>query len=161
MSRVLSNRASSKIFCYIEQMKKYHYLLTLLFVFCIPMTVAGVYLSKVVDLQVLTPFIILVTAIGSIWDIWATRHGRKDRIWLWQFNRTQTIGIRFFGLPGEEYLFYVASSVYVIFMWEGFKLMMRGASLDVYIAIGLLSVWTLFSILLPYFLGRKTDRFIG
>jgi hypothetical protein len=104
---------------------------------------------------------ILVTVIGSMWDVWATRHGKKDRIWLWQFNTKQTIGMRFLGLPIEEYLFYVASSVYVIFMWEGLKLMIQGTDYQVYVVIVLLSGWTLFSILLPYILGRKKDKFIG
>lgn len=120
---------------------------------------AGFYLSDVIDLQALVPFIILVTLIGSVWDIWATRHGKKDKIWLWEFNRKQTIGIRLFGLPIEEYLFYVASSLYVVFMWEGFTLMVAGGNTQVYVVIGLLSAWTLFAIGLPYILGRKKDRF--
>ena len=142
-------------------MKKYSYLLTLFCVFCIPTIIAGVYLSHYISLTSLVPFIILVTIIGSIWDVWATRHGKKDRIWLWSFNRRQTLGLRFLGLPIEEYMFYVASSVYVIFMWEGFKLMTTGAQVQVYYVIGLLSAWTLFCIGLPYWLGRKKDKFIG
>lgn len=142
-------------------MRRYHYLLSLLFVFCIPTAVASAYLSNHISLEALVPFILLVTLIGSIWDVWATRHGKKDRVWLWQFNRSQTIGIRILGLPIEEYLFYVASSVYVIFMWEGLKLMVEGSTADAYVVIGLLSAWTLIAILLPYFLGRKRDKFIG
>ena len=114
-----------------------------------------------IDLKALVPFIVLVTIIGSIWDVWATRHGKKDRIWLWQFNRKQTMGIRFLGLPIEEYLFYVASSVYVIFMWEGLKLMIKGGNSQVYLVVTLLSAWTLFAILLPYVVGRKRDKFTG
>lgn len=143
-------------------MKKYHYSLSLLFVFCIPTIIAGYFLSQFISLQALFPFILLVTIIGSIWDVWATRHGKKDRVWLWQFNRRQTIGVRFLGLPIEEYLFYVCSSVYVIFMWEGLKLMVTSKD-TVYVCavIGTLSAWTLISILLPYWFGRKKDRFIG
>lgn len=142
-------------------MRRFHYLLTLVFVFCIPTIVAGFYLARFIDLGVLIPFILLVTIIGSIWDVWATRHGKKDRVWLWQFNRAQTLGVRFLGLPIEEYLFYVASSVYVIFMWEGLKLIVRGAGHEVYLVIILLSAWTLMSILIPYCFRRKGDKFIG
>lgn len=142
-------------------MKRYSYLLTLFSVFCIPTIIAGIYLSNYISLTSLVPFIALVTIIGSIWDIWATRHGKKDRVWLWSFNRRRTLGLRFLGLPIEEYLFYIASSVYVIFMWEGFKLMANGAKSEVYGVIGLLSAWTLFSIFLPYWIGRKKDKFIG
>jgi lycopene cyclase domain-containing protein len=143
------------------KLKKFSYLLTLFSVFCIPTIVAGFYLSAYIDLQALVPFIVLVTIIGSIWDVWATRHGKKDRVWLWQFNRKQTIGLRLLGLPIEEYVFYVASSVYVIFMWEGFKLMVKGSPSEVYYVIAILSAWTLFSIFLPYIVGWKRDKFVG
>lgn len=143
------------------KLKRFSYLLTLFSVFCIPTVVAAFYLSPYIDLHALLPFIILVTLVGSIWDVWATRHGKRDRVWLWQFNRRQTIGIRFLGLPIEEYLFYVASSLYVIFMWQGFELMMKGAQVEVYVVIGLLSLWTLFSIVLPYVVGWGRDIFVG
>ncbi len=142
-------------------MKKFSYLLTLFGVFGIPAVFAGVFLSYYISLDSLLPFIITITIIGSIWDVWATRHGKRDRVWLWQFNHRQTIGMRFLGLPVEEYLFYVASSVYVIFMWESFKLMTSNAPSEVYMATGLLSAWTLFAISLPYWLGRRSDKFIG
>ena len=143
------------------KLKNFSYLLTLFSVFCVPTIVASFYLSSYINLQALVPFIILVTIIGSIWDVWATKHGSRDKVWLWQFNNAQTIGLRFLGLPIEEYLFYVASSVYVIFMWEGFMLMTQGAPEDVYFVIALLSAWTLFSIMLPYVVGWKHDKFVG
>lgn len=118
-------------------------------------------LSDIIRMRELIPFIVLVTIIGSIWDVWATRHGKRDRVWLWQFHRSQTLGVRFLGLPIEEYLFYVASSVYIIYMWEGIKLMVAGGDMHVYFVIFGLAAWTLLSILFPYFFGKKGDRFIG
>src|ERR1700752_2661235 len=120
-------------------MKKYHYISGLFFVFFIPKVIPGFYLADFVDLAALIPFILLVTIIGSIWDIWATRHGKKDRIWLWQFNRSQTLGLRLLDLPIEEYLFYVVSSVYVIFMWESLKLMLQESTRQAYGIVLLLS----------------------
>ena len=135
--------------------------MSLLFVFCIPTFVAGFFLANYISLKALVPFVILITVIGSIWDVWATRHGKKDRVWLWQFNRYQTIGIRFLGLPVEEYLFYVVSSVYVIFMWEGFNLMIKGSEPAVYVTIAALAVWTLTAIFVPYlFRRKKKEKFI-
>ncbi len=141
-------------------MQKYYYCLSLLFVFVIPTAIAGVLLRNDIPWTALVPFIVLVTIIGSIWDVWATRHGRKDRIWLWQFNRRQTIGIRILGLPIEEYIFYVASSVYVIFMWQGFQLMIRN-SVEAYLIVGSLAVWTLISIAVPYLFRKRGDKLIG
>lgn len=107
-------------------MRRYYYLLTLTFVFCIPTIIAAVLLQDVIALRELVPFVVLVTIIGSIWDVWATRHGKRDRVWLWQFHQSQTLGHRFLGLPIEEYLFYTASSIYIIYMWEGLKVMAGG-----------------------------------
>ena len=146
---------------YTVVVRRYHYILTLSFVFVIPTIIASVVLSDEIYLGALLPFIVLVTIIGSIWDIWATRHGKKDRVWLWQFNGRQTLGIRLFGLPVEEYLFYVASSVYVVFMWEGFKLMLERSSFQVYQVIGSLAAWTIVSICVPYVFRKRGDKLIG
>ena len=140
-------------------MKKFYYLGTLIFVFCIPTIIAGFYLSNFISLGALIPFIIFVTIIGSIWDIWATRHGKEDRIWLWQFNRKENLGVTFFGIPIEEYLFYAVSSVYVIFMWEGIKLIML-KNIQVFFVVILLSCWTLVAITIPYLLTPKRNRLI-
>lgn len=142
-------------------MNRFYYLGTLFFVFCIPTVVAGFFLSKFISLTALVPFIICVTIIGSIWDVWATRHGRKDRIWLWQFNRKETLGFTILGLPFEEYLFYTLSSVYVIFMWGGIKLIMSKNTFQVYFIVIFLSLWTLLSISVPYFFAPKGDKLIN
>lgn len=141
--------------------KKFYYLTTLLVVFCIPTSVAAYALSDVVRPSELIPFIILVTLIGSIWDVWATRHSKRDRVWLWEFHRSQTLGHRFLGLPIEEYLFYTASSVYIIYMWEGMKLMARYGTAEVYVIVFGLGAWTLGAILLPYFFRSRGDRLIN
>ena len=109
----------------------------------------------------LVPFVVLVTAIGSIWDVWATRHGKNDRVWIWQFNRSQTLGIRLLGLPIEEYLFYVGSSVYVIYMWEAIKLLVSTRDGKLYLYIAIVACWTFLAILVPYVFGRKGDKFIN
>ncbi|MBL8158817.1 lycopene cyclase domain-containing protein [bacterium] len=141
--------------------KKYYYLATLILVFCVPTSVAAYALSDVVKIDELVPFIVLVTIIGSIWDVWATRHGKSDRVWLWQFHPAQTLGYRIFGLPVEEYLFYIASSVYVIYMWEGMKLMARYGTSEAYIMVFGLGAWSLGAILAPYLFRSKGDRIIN
>ena len=142
-------------------MKKYYYLLSLLFIFVIPTIIAGFYIKNINFIKDLIPFVILVTIIGSIWDIWATKHGRKDSAWLWQFNSRQTLGIKIVGLPIEEYLFYVSSSVYVIFMWEGIKQIVNNNNSQLFLVIPILAIWTLICILLPYKFGPKGDKLIG
>lgn len=140
--------------------KRFHYLFSLLSVFVIPTFVAAYFLADVVLLEELIPFVILVTIIGSIWDVWAARHGARDNVWLWQFHSAQTLGIRVLDLPIEEYLFYVASSVYVIYMWEGIRLMLRTSDTLVFVVITALAGWTLLAIFVPYVFRAKGDRFI-
>lgn len=65
------------------------------------------------------------------------RHGRRDPIWLWQFNFKDTLGIKLFDLPIEEYLFYIASSVYIILIWEGIRYALETGSLLMYILLHL------------------------
>lgn len=141
-------------------MKKFYYLLSLVSVFVIPTIVAGYFLQDIVTPQKLIPFIIFITVIGSIWDIWATKHGKKDSVWLWQFNHQQTLGIKIFDLPIEEYLFYVTSSIYIVYMWEGIKQMTQAGNSQLSIVIPLLTLWTLLAILLPYKLGSRGDKLI-
>lgn len=135
--------------------------MTLTSVFILPSLMAGIFLSQYIDLSALIPFVITVTIIGSIWDVWASRHGKKDRVWIWQFNKKETLGFKFLGLPFEEYLFYVASSVYVVFMWEGIKLVTNTPFLNAYFILFGLGSWTMLSILVPYWIGPRGDRFIN
>jgi len=101
-----------------------------------------------------------ITIVGSIWDIWATRHGNKDPIWLWQFNHKETIGKKVFDVPIEEYLFYLATSVYVIFTWESIRLVSEEGNLLMFIVLPFCAVWSLFFIGIPYFFGfRNKDKF--
>lgn len=139
-------------------MKKFYYLGTLVFVFLIPSIAVGFFLADFISFKALLPFVVLLTITGTILDVWATRHGNKDRVWLWQFNRNNTLGQKFLDLPVEEYLFYVVSSVYVVFMWEGFKLMIAGTEARVYWIIAVAGTWTLASIVTPYFLAPKGDK---
>ena len=139
-------------------MKRFYYLLTMSFVFILPSLAAGWVLREEIELNQLLVFVLLVTCMGSVWDIWATRHGTRDTVWLWNFNYSATLGYTFFDLPIEEYVFYTSSSVYVVLMWELIK---RALLLGTYTALGLvlmLTLWTVLAITLPFFIRPKRDR---
>ncbi len=99
------------------KLSRFYYLYSLLFVFTIPVLIQGYFIWPLIDKMNLFTFMIGITIIGSLWDIWACRHGKRDPIWLWQFNKKDTLGITLFDLPIEEYLFYICSSAYIIFTW--------------------------------------------
>lgn len=138
---------------------KFYYILSLLFIFIIPASIAGYFVAARIPILNLSIFVLSITILGGAWDIWATRHGKKDPIWLWQFNFKDTLGIKLFDLPIEEYLFYTASSLYVIFIWEGIKYALEKQDFLMYILLPFLGVWTLIFITLPYLLMNKTDKF--
>ncbi|MCI0597481.1 lycopene cyclase domain-containing protein [Candidatus Parcubacteria bacterium] len=139
-------------------MGKYYYLLALVWVFVFPSIVAWLVFSPLIPLSALIPFVVSVTIVGIILDVWATRHGRKDRVWLWQFNPKNTLGVKWFGLPVEEYLFYVSGSIYMVLMWEGLQIMISGAPSWVYLTTGVLGAWTLIFTLAVFLIRPKGDR---
>jgi lycopene cyclase domain-containing protein len=138
-------------------MKRYSYLITLILVFSIPAAIAGFFVSQLTPLSALIPFVIGVTVVGTFLDIWATRHGKKDTSWLWQFHAAQTLGINLFGVPIEEYLFYVASSVYVVVMWEDLNLVLQGTSPEPLAIMGIATLWTIIALTFLYTQRPKGD----
>ena len=142
-------------------MRRFHYILSLAFVFVIPTLIAGYFEKDYVSITVLIPFVTFVTFIGSAWDIWATRHGNRDRVWLWQFNSLQTLGFTLLGLPVEEYLFYVSSSLYVIFMWKLIEVLQFNRDGHTIALVAFLCAWSSGAIAIPYVFGSKGDKLIG
>ena len=137
---------------------KFYYLISLLFVFVIPASAAAHFVIDRIPMINLLTFVAGITILGSIWDIWATRHGKKDPIWLWQFNFKDTLGVKLFGLPIEEYIFYIASSLYIVFIWEDIKYALETNSIFMYILVPFLGVWSSLFILVPYLIHVKDDK---
>ncbi len=139
--------------------QKFYYLTSLLFVFVIPASIAAYFVLDRIPVVNLIIFVVGITVLGSIWDIWATRHGKRDPIGLWQFNFKDTLGIKIFDLPIEEYVFYIAYSLYIIFIWEGIKYALETGSLLMYILLPFLGVWSLlFILVLPYVIRVRSDK---
>lgn len=141
--------------------RRYYYLLILLLVFIIPSCIAGYFVLPAISKVQLSAFVVLITIVGSIWDLWSTRHGKRDPIWIWMFNRKDTLGVFFLGLPIEEYLFYPFSSVYVIFIWKAIELAGTNGGWTYYLLIPALGIWTLASVLFAGRFSPKSDKVFG
>lgn len=139
-------------------MRKYYYILSLLFVFVIPTFMAAYFVLERIPLEQLSIFVISITLLGSIWDVWATRHGKRDSVWIWTFNHRDTVGVRFLDIPIEEYLFYTASSVYIVFLWEIIKFTIEENNPALYPVLPFLALWSITFIAVPYFAREKRDR---
>lgn len=136
-------------------MKKYSYLFSLFATFIIPTVIISFFVFNRINIFNLLTFVLGITILGSIWDIWATKHGKKDRTWLWQFNYKETVGIKIFDLPIEEYIFYIGSSTYIIFIWEGIKLAKELQDIKMFVLLPFLGVWTSLIIGLSYYITNK------
>jgi len=69
--------------------------------------------------------VFLLCILGSIifgwaWDYWATHS------WLWHFSPDHTLGVKFLGLPVEEYIFFVSEGV----LYTSLALAIRKASIN-------------------------------
>jgi lycopene cyclase domain-containing protein len=134
---------------------RFYYILSLLFVFVVPASFLAMLVWERIPFINFIFFVASITILGSIWDVWAVRHGKRDKTWLWQFNFRDTLGIKVFDLPIEEYLFYISSSLYIVLLWEGIKIAIETGNIFMYIVIPFLGVWSLLCILIPYRLKKK------
>ena len=60
----------------------------------------------------LFPAILITGAFFLIWDYWFTQMG------VWEFNPTYLLGIYFFDLPLEEWLFFITVPFACVFIYE-------------------------------------------
>lgn len=129
---------------------RFSYLLSLLVVFVLPSMLVGYFVWDRIELSTFLIFVLSVTVLGTMWDLWAARHGRRDALWIWEFNVKDTLGLRLFDLPIEEYLFYICSSVYLVLLWEGIKYGQSSESLFILLLLSFAGVWSTVAILLPF-----------
>ncbi|MEK7194067.1 MAG: hypothetical protein AAB660_00055 [Patescibacteria group bacterium] len=59
---------------------RFYYLLSLVLVFVVPTIVAGIFVWQSIPITNFLVFVVLITILGAVWDIWATRHGKKDTV---------------------------------------------------------------------------------
>ncbi len=132
----------------------------MLTIFAIPAIVEAIFMRGHTSYHDLIIFMIGVTLLGSFWDIMSTRHGRRDPIWLWQFNFSDMLGIKILGLPIEEYLFYIISSSCIIMTWESIRYVSVTHDMTMRTVLFLMCFWSLGCLCLQYYWGlKKGDRY--
>lgn len=92
---------------------KSEYLLVLATVLLFPLILSflmGLQLFR--RLRSLVGSLLVSTAVYGLWDIMVTSRGH------WRFNPEYTLGPSFFGLPVEEWLFFVVIGFVSIFTYE-------------------------------------------
>lgn len=87
-------------------------------------------------------FIVLIPFI--LWDIWFTKIG------VWWFNNDYLLGIRFLGLPLEEWLFFICipfACVFTYFCLTKFFKLKCGSKFDFYLSVSLIILFLILAVL--------------
>ncbi len=96
------------------------YLIVLLAILCVPLLLSR---DRNLRLYAHPQRLLLSIAIPSVvfwtWDLAATARGH------WWFNSRYVLGIRFLGLPVEEWLFFPVVAFVSIFVWESVRYFTR------------------------------------
>lgn len=96
-------------------MNKYVYLALCFTALTIPLLLSIIKWRNVYTKPKIWLVFVLVALPFIIWDIYATAYGH------WAFNPYYTIGIKLFGLPLEELLFFFAIPFACLYVWEWLK----------------------------------------
>ncbi|MCF7865622.1 MAG: hypothetical protein K9M11_03900 [Candidatus Pacebacteria bacterium] len=97
---------------------KFLYLKLLFAIYFIPVIVLFSASEGSLDILKLSLFTFIIVIYGIAWDMWATKHGRTDKVWVWRFNPKTITGVYVDHHPLDEYVFGVLHIFWVIFLWE-------------------------------------------
>lgn len=102
-------------------MKRLTYGLTYLVLMAVPAGLLALLVDGL-DWRSLIVVILIGFLIGGVFDIWATRKGKKDKFFIWEYSRKTTLGYAWWGVPVEDFiLFLVLTPALIVVAWEVVK----------------------------------------
>jgi lycopene cyclase domain-containing protein len=78
-------------------------------------------MSLVVSINIKALLATIVAAIiaGQILEVWAVRHGKKDRSFVWEYSSRFILGPKIFDVPIEDFiLFLILTPIFVVYFYE-------------------------------------------
>ena len=139
-------------------LRRFNFLRGLLTIFILPGAVALYTVRDSINFKNFVILLVGLTILMAIWDIWSTRHGKKDKVWLWQYHKGDTLGIMIYNLPLEEYFLYSSAGFWIIPNWELLRLASANPESGAATLLMALAVWTLLAVSLPFLFRPKGDR---
>lgn len=124
-------------------MKRLYYSFAYLFLLGLP---AGIliffFLRNNINYKALFGVIIITLIVGGVFDIWAVRQSKNDKFFIWEYNSKSIIGFKIFGVPIEDYVFFlVLTPFFIISFYEGIKMVLiNNYSLQLPIIISILTL---------------------
>ena len=97
---------------------KFIYLRLLVAIYIPPILALLALIESGFNLLNLLIFSCIIVIYGIAWDMWATRHGKTDKLWIWRFNPKTVTGISIAHHPFDEYIFGICHIVWLILLWE-------------------------------------------
>ncbi len=119
-------------------MQKLYYSLAYLLLLGFPALMLTGIVKNHIDFRAVVITTLITIVVGGIFDIWAVRQSRKDKFFIWEYNKQSIIGIKICGVPIEDYVFFlVLTPIFIITLYESAKLFFSGK-------VSLISSTTLF-----------------
>lgn len=98
-------------------MKKIYYTLAYVILLGIPSFVLSRFVE--VDTKSLVFTVLASIIVGQILEIWAVRHGKKDRSFVWDYSSKFILGPKIFDIPVEDFiLFLVLTPIFIVYFYE-------------------------------------------
>ena len=98
-------------------MKKLYYTLFYIALLGLPALILSNFV--VVNTKALVSTVLISIIAGQILEIWAVRHGKKDRSFVWEYSSKFTLGPKMFDIPLEDFiLFLVLTPIFIIYFYE-------------------------------------------
>lgn len=127
-------------------MQRFYYSAAYLLLLGVPALMISGVIKNHIDFRAVFVTTLLTIMVGGIFDIWAVRQSRKDKFFIWEYNKKSIIGVKVFGVPIEDYVFFlVLTPIFIIALYEGVRSFFSGG-----LSIASLSVLFIFVMLIAY-----------
>lgn len=102
-------------------MKKFYWISIYILLLGIPSLIFSRFI--LIDKKSLLFTIFASIVVGYLVEIWAVRHGKKDRVFVWEYNSRSNLGIKIFDIPIEDSIvFLILTPIFIIYFYEFIKL---------------------------------------
>lgn len=105
-----------------KQTNRFLYSFAYLVLLGIPSVILTYLLIGEINIKALFIVLLITLSIGGVFDIWATRQGRNDKFFIWEYNPNSILGFKIYGVPVEDYIFFLfLTPVFIISIYEAAK----------------------------------------
>lgn len=129
--------------------RKPYYFYSLLTIFIIPTFIFGYLIIDEISIFAVLILAVICLIAGALWDTWATKHGWKDKFWLWTFNEKYMLGPKIFGIPIEEYGFFFFGATFLVTLYEFILNIFENSSSQGWLIFIVIIIWSFSAIILP------------